>query len=536
MATAPPQPGLAGSLDTALRDPSFYPHHPARVEVVETHISTVYLAGEMVLKVKKPVVLPFLDYGTLGRRCHMCEEEVRLNRRLAPDLYLGVRALVPGLGPAGWALGGGPADPNAREYAVEMRRFDEHRTLARLAEDDRVRGEDVMTLGRLIAQFHREADPVPEGDRWPERLAREVDENFETLAALEHAQVTRTDRLAGQRFARAFLAAWREHLQARANAGKVREGHGDLRAEHVIFGDAGIEVFDCVEFDPDLRAVDVGADLAFLVMDLAAARRDDLSRWLIEAYRGEGEDPGPDRLLAFYAAYRAWVRAKVSAVRAGELEPASPGFEAEQADTARLAALARRLAWRARGPLLNVVCGGAASGKTFLAEHLAPRAGATVLDSDRVRKRRLGIDPGEPAPASAYTPAGNALTYRELGWRAGEQLDAGESVVVAATFRHRSDREAFAEGLGNQPAPRLFIQCVAPAGVLADRAASRTTQPNQASDAPSELAARQALEFEPLDEVTADEHLVLRTDRPVAELMDEVEARLDARLAAEQVP
>ena len=536
MSTAPPQPGLAGSLDTALRDPSFYPHRPERVDVVETHISTVYLAGEMVLKVKKPVVLPFVDYRTLGRRCHMCEEEVRLNRRLAPDLYLGVRALVPGLGPAGWALGDGPADPNAREYAVEMRRFDDHRTLARLAEDDRVRGEDVATLGRLIAHFHGEAQPVPEGDRWPERLAREVDENFETLAALEHAHVTPTDRLAGQRFAHAFLVAWREHLQARADAGKVRDGHGDLRAEHVIFGETGIEIFDCVEFDPELREVDVGADLAFLVMDLAAARRDDLGRKLLEAYRGEGADPGPDRLLAFYAAYRAWVRAKVAAVRAGGLEAAAPAFGAEQADTARLAALARRLAWRARGATLIVVCGGAASGKTFLAEHLAPRAGATILDSDRVRKQRLGIDPGEGAPASAYTPSENAETYRELGWRAGERLDAGESVAVAATFRRRGDRAAFAEGLGNHPAPRLFVQCGAPAGVIAERAASRAAQPQQASDATPELAERQALEFEPLDEVTAGEHLIVRTDRPVADLTDEVEARLDARLAAEQVP
>src|SRR5215208_3416577 len=118
MATSEPN-----SLDAALRDPAFYPHRPERVQVVETHISTVYLAGEMVLKVKKSVVLPFLDYGTLRRRRHMCEEEVRLNKRLAPDLYVGVRALVPDLGPGGWALGDGPDDPNAREYAVEMRRF-----------------------------------------------------------------------------------------------------------------------------------------------------------------------------------------------------------------------------------------------------------------------------------------------------------------------------------------------------------------------------------------------------------------------------
>jgi aminoglycoside phosphotransferase family enzyme/predicted kinase len=512
------------NLVEAMGRPGFYPHRPEGVELVETHISWVFLAGPLVYKVKKPVVFPFLDYGTLERRRALCREEVRLNRRLAPSIYRGVRALVRRGG--GWALADDPDDPRACEYAVEMRRFDSTTTLAARLARGEATAEQLRAIGRRLADFHERAEPVAARVGWPAHLARSLDENFETLLSFAGSAVDGRELAAAERFISAFLVARRDELAGRAAAGRVRDCHGDLRAEHVIFGEQGVEVFDCVEFSPALREIDVAADLAFLVMDLAAAGREDLARELVGAYRDAGGDPGDEALLHFFAVYRAWVRAKVACLRADELDD-DRRRAAALSEARGLAALARRLAWRARAPLPLVVCGGAASGKSHLARHLADVTGLAHLNSDVVRKELLGIAPAERAPASAYSAEMNARTYAELGRRAGGEITAGRSVLVDATFRYRRDREAFTAALGDREL--IFVECLAPAAVVAERAAAREGDPSRVSDAGGELAERQRREFEPLDEVRADRHLVLRTDRAVEEIADDVEALLDAR-------
>ncbi len=320
-------------------------------------------------------------------------------------------------------------------------------------------------------------------------------------------------------------------LRARIGQGWIRDGHGDLRAEHVLTGGPEPEVFDCVEFDPRLREIDVAADLAFLVMDLVFSRREDLVDALLAGYREGGGDPGPDRLLAFFAAYRAWVRTKVHALRAAELEQEGRPHRGADEEAVRLAGLARRLAWRARGPQLVVLAGPAASGKSFLAAHLAPRAGLAHLESDRVRKELLGLAPDSRAPSEAYAATQNERTYRALGRRAAGHLRSGQGVIVAATFRFRRDREAFFSGLdaaGEEG--RLVVECRAPVEVLLDRAERRESAAHRESDAGPAQASRQAAEFEPVDELGPAGHLRLATDRPVADIADDVEAHLDARL------
>jgi predicted kinase len=304
----------------------------------------------------------------------------------------------------------------------------------------------------------------------------------------------------------------------------VREGHGDLRAEHVIAGEQ-IEVFDPVEFDPDLRNIDVSADLAFLVMDFERHERGDLTAELLDAYRDAGGDPGDDALLFFYAAYRAWVRAKVAFLRA-EQHSFDPDDLARIAD---LAGVATRLAWRARGPLAFVACGAAATGKTHLARRLADTARLTHVNSDVVRKELLGLAPEQRAPAEAYSAHRSEETYSELGRRAAAVLERGESVIVDATFRSRADRDAFARGYGRWPPP-WFIECRAPASVIADRAVRRRSERRQPSDADAQIALEQLASFEALDEVSADRHIVLRTDRAGHGVIDELEAVLDERL------
>lgn len=506
-------------------DPSFYPHRPARVELIETHISWVFLAGELVYKLRKPVVLPFLDYGTLERRREMCHEEVRLGRPLAPHIYRGVRAIV--RDGDGFALAAPDAD-HACEYAVELARFDADSTLAHALDRGTADAGVVQVLGELLARFHAGREPVLRGWWEPAQVAASVSENFHTLLGLRSA-VDQSLLWAGHRFAAAFLHARHQLFASRVAGGHVRECHGDLRAEHVILG-AEIQIFDPVEFDPGLRLIDVSADLAFLVMDLESAGRHDLSRELVAAYRRAGGDPGPEPLLFFYASYRAWVRAKVAAVRADELQ----GDEAARArpldEARRLAALGRRLSWRARRPLVLVVCGPAATGKTSLAEALAELSGLRHLSSDRLRKELAGVAATEPAPASSYSPEFSLETYEQLGRRAAEALAGEGGAIVDATFRRRSDRDAFSSGFGDRDERPTFIQCIVPAHVAADRARSRERSGAGVSDATAEMARRQRHEWEPLDEVPARSHLLMRTDRSLSGTVDHVESALDSLL------
>jgi hypothetical protein len=471
-------------------------------ELRETHISWVVLEGERAYKIKKPVRLPFLDYGSLERRHELCREEVRLNRRLAPDVYLGVCALV---ADAGGVRPAREDAPGAVEYAVVMRRYDERRTLSRGA----VGEAEVRAVGRRLAAFHAAADRPPDPDGSVEALDRMLAENLATLRELG-ADVEDAARLVD-----AVLAGRRGELLARARAGRVRDGHGDLRAEHVVL-ERGIEIVDCVEFDPALREIDVGLDLAFLVMDLLRRDRAPAAA-LVAAYREAGGDPGDDALVAFFAAQRALIRAKVALVRATQVEGADAARRT--ADAAELLALAGRLAWEVRLGPVAVVCGLAGSGKSTLAAALAERAGATVVSSDVVRKELLGLAPSERAPATAYGPELNRRTYEALGRRAREL--AGP-VIVDATFRRREDREAC--GL---PGDLVWIECRAPVAVRVARA----REPRRFSDADAGVAIGQRWDS------LAAAHVTVWTDRPpdivVAAVRDELDRRLRGELLSE---
>ena len=499
----------------AMRAPAFYPDRPSRVEVVESHISWVFLAGDRAYKLRKPVVFPFLDYGTAERRREMCEEEVRLGRRLAPDLYLGVRPLTQAAG--GWELGR-PGDDGA-EHIVEMRRFD--------SGPDACRGAEQRRRGRSDGAGRGTAD------RWsftcPRRRRRRAVSTLRPSpppSARTSAPCCRMRRCSGapelaaaHLFAVAFLHSRRGLLEERVARGFVRDCHGDLRAEHVILEPGSVQVFDPVEFDPALRQIDVCAELAFLVMDLIDLGAENLAEALVDEYGAAGGDYGGPELLFFYAAYRAWVRAKVACLLAGEL-PRGDERAVPVAEARRLARLARRLAWRARGPLVLVICGGAATGKTVLAQAICELTGLAHLSSDIVRKELAGLEPLERAPAELYTEADSVRTYSELGARAAGVGGA----VVDATFRRRSHRAAFSEAFGGAA---LFVECRAPRSVVEQRARSRETDPARVSDATAGIAAAQATEFEPLDEVPAARHLLMRTDRPLDQIVLDLEMALD---------
>jgi aminoglycoside phosphotransferase family enzyme/predicted kinase len=507
-------------------DPAFYPSRPERVELRETHVSWVFLAGELAYKVKKPVVLPFLDYGTPERRRRMCREEVRLNTRLAPGYYLGVDAILRREGR--YSLGP-EEDPAAVDYAVRMRRVPEERTLAHLIERGELRLSELDAVSRRLAAFHGGADQAPLESRDPALLESSLRENVETLEAIGPPTLS-PDRIEAMRhFTEAFLSACRDQLQARAEDGWVRDCHGDLRAEHVIVAN-GVDAYDCVEFDPALRYVDVAADLAFLVMDVARLGSVELADRLVASYRSAGGNPGDDALLSFYAAYRAWVRSKVACVRISELRAGDPRRARAQGEARALLDLGHRFAWRARLPLVVVICGVAASGKSTLARRVEAISGLRHLSSDVTRKRLAGLAATETASAEHYGEEFNRLTYEELGRLAAEETERTGGAIVDATFRLPRDRKAFATGLGAGPPPIFFAQCTAPPAVLLERATAREGEPGVISDAGPAVVERQLDELEPLEEVPERLRAELSTERPVDEALGDLEAALDGLL------
>jgi aminoglycoside phosphotransferase family enzyme/predicted kinase len=517
--------GASEWIRAALARPGAYRHKPDGVEVKETHISWVFIAGELVYKLKKPLVLEFLDYGTAARRREMCREEVRLNRRLASDIYLGVRGVAPVSGRVELT---DEDDPRAVDYVVEMRRYDEHTSLAARLDRGELGRHEVSEVGAVLARFHAAARRATVRGPAVLVLERRFDRNLrELLACVEQrGEVARVQAL--ERLAHAYVAGHARELARRASHGCTREGHGDLRAEHVLV-DGSVRAVDCLEFDPDLRELDVADDLAFLVFDLAAHGGERFGELLVQAYRNEGGDPGDDSLIAFYATYRALVRAKVALVRAAQLPAGSAAHGQASADARALILLAERFAWRARLPAVIVVCGGPASGKTHLAAALTQRSGLPHLSADVTRKRLAGIEPRQRAPEGIYTAEWNAQTYDELGRRATRAIAEAGGAIVDATFRHVADRRAFKIALRSD-APTLFIECRAPRAVLADRAVRREHDPRRVSDADVEIVLREEQAWEPLDEVPATAHLTVRTDRPLDEIVADVHAVLDQHL------
>ena len=416
-------------------------------------------------------------------------------------------------------------DPAAIDYVVEMRRYDEDATLATFADAGQLAHGQVTAVGARLAGFHA-ACPSREVTRGSLAVRDELHENLSELIGVcaDPALSSRIGALG--RFLDAFVTVHEPMLDDRARRGFIREGHGDLRAEHVITAPR-LSIVDCVEFDPGLRTLDVADDLAFLVMDLCAHSAEPAAREVIAAYRNAGGDCGRDELVWFFAVHRALIRAKVALVRSRQATAAG-----DEGTARRLVAVAERCAWRARGAPALVVCGVPASGKSHLAAALGAIAGSPVLSSDVVRKELGGLAPHDRGTPSLYTPEVSARVYRELGRRSAAALAAGHGVLVDATFRRRVDRDAFREGWAGA-APVTFVQCVAPADVLTLRARAREQDPARISDAGIDVVAHELARFEPLDEADSSHRLLLRTDRSAQAAIADLLALLDLRLVGD---
>ena len=522
-------------LVAALREPECYPHAVDRVDIIETHISHVLLAGDYAYKIKKPVALGFLDFSTLQRRKHFCEEELRLNRRLAPDLYL---AVVPIAGTTAQPRVGGAG--TAIEYAVKMRRFAQDALLDRRLVAGRLAPALVDRLADAVAEFHARAARATPGGNFgtPDAVWAPMAQNFVQLRARlpATADVRRLDELeAWSRRRHAELAG---RLADRLRDGMVRECHGDLHLGNIALVGDTLSIFDCIEFDPGLRWIDVASEIAFLTMDLEERGRPDYAHRLLDRYLAATGDYGGLPILPLYRVYRALVRAKVAAIRAAQEAPAEGAAERETCH--RYLAYAAAVT-RPRQARLILMHGLAGSGKTELARQLVERLGAVRLRSDIERKRlhglgfsqRADVDGKADLDASLYGPAATATTYRRLGELARELLRAGCIVVVDAASLKAWQRDDFRRLAQEEAAPFALLCCTAPDATLRTRIAARRAAGDDASDADDAVLAHQMRIREPLSPAEAAGCIAVDTGVPVP---DDLTDRLFAIPAPRTLP
>jgi hypothetical protein len=499
-----------------------YPHAVAHLGLRQTHISWIVLTGPYAYKIKKPVQFPFLDASTLERRRWLCEEELRLNRRFAPDLYIDV---IPIAREGSRLVVGGPGEPV--EYAVRMHQFDPSQELAALLDEHAVTPGDMNSIARQVATSHLRATVAPADSLFGsfEKVRAPMLDNFTLLRSQlqDPEELRQLERLAG--WCADSLARLEPEIGARLRSGMVRECHGDLHARNIVRWRQQWLPFDCLEFAPDLRWIDVISDVAFLYMDLVSRHRADLACEFLSRYlEGTGDYAGL-RLLPLHAAYFALVRAKVDALDAANATAAQ--LEALKARLAqRLAAAMRFMAERPAA--LVLMHGVSGSGKSWLSERLVPAIGALRIRSDLERKRLPGMAPAHERTAGVgegdYAAASVHRTYQRLSECAEAALDGGCNVIIDATFLERAHRDLFRALARRRRCGFLIASCSADAMTLGeriDRRAGSGLDPSEATRAvlDHQLHSQQSLSADEMPEdVAVDTSRLTSADAAVAAL------------------
>lgn len=464
------------------------------VDRIETHISCVLLAGEHAYKVKKAVDLGFVDFTTLDSRHHACQEELRLNARLAPEVYLRVAAITGD--PDTPVLDG---DGPVLDYAVVMQRFPQTALLNRMLEAGSLTAAHIAELGGRIARFH-EAIPAAPADAVygsPDAVRRRVNENLEALPEL---MPDRPDQLESLRqWSESHMKALEETIERRRLEGRVRECHGDLHLENIIYWRGRIMAFDGIEFDPDLRWIDVASEIAFLTMDLDDRGAGRFACQLRNDYLEATGDYDALRVLGFYQVYRALVRAKINALQAGQRTDG-----ASQLLGAARAYLDLAQAYtKPHAPALVLMHGVSGTGKSTLTQALINGRGFIRLRSDVVRKRLFGLQERESSHAAGldiYTAEASRRTYERMAELARDVLDSGYSVVLDATFLRREHRAPFLHLAESAGVPWHIVSLQGDPAVLRERVHRRQAAGGDASEADAAVLEHQLAESESLSD------------------------------------
>lgn len=515
---------MSQTLLKALQDPALYDHPIVDFTLMETHISWVLLTGEYVYKVKKPVNFGFLDYSTLEQRAHFCREELRLNRRLAPNLYLDV-VPVHGSETAPNLSGKGPII----EYMVKSRQFRQEDLLGNMERAGQLKSAHIDALAERLAVFHGQIDQAPLSSEWghPTQVHAPVAQNFEQIRGMlaDPQHLSQLDEL--ELWANTTYERLIPQLAQRKAEGFVRECHGDIYLDNVTLVDGEVTLFDCIEFNDAFRWIDVMSDVAFMAMDLEDRGLPALSRRFVNAYLEQSGDYTGLALLNYYKAYRAMVRAKVALLRLGQEGLSDQDRQSVFERYCGYTRLAESYTEIPRRYGL-VTCGVSGSGKSTLSLELVERLGVVRLRSDVERKRLFGAAPADRSEAGLYNAQRSEQTYTRLSILAAQVLAAGFPVVVDATCIRQAQRVQLREMIEGQGVPYLLIHCEASLEIIERWLAERQAEGRDPSDADIGVVRQQLQEFEalsPEEQLTA---VLVRTDEPGA--LSTLAERLAARL------
>jgi uncharacterized protein len=503
------------SLIEALQNPALFKHTVKKIDFIETHISWVFLTGEYVYKIKKPLNLGFLDFSSLEKRHFYCQEEIRLNRRLAPQLYLEVVAIC-----------GSAAQPNLEErgpvieYAVKMRQFPQSAQLDRLSSNEKLDHRIIDKLASNVANFHLAIKSASTdsifGDL--EHIRQPMLENFQHIrTCVDNIRIEsvlhKLERWSQQQFDELT-----EFIRQRKTKGFIRECHGDMHLRNIAWWDNEIIIFDCIEFNKNFFWIDVISDIAFLIMDLEDRQQNALANRFLNRYLEITGDYAGVRLLIFYKVYRALVRAKVDAIRANQEAEGTQVYHEAFNNFVQYLHLAEGYT-NAASPCLLINHGLSGSGKSYLSQLILEKFPAIQIRSDVERKRLFQVPPDKVNSGAVeqgiYTAEATSRTYMQLVKIAKKMLAAGYSVIIDAANLKQQQRQLFIDLATSMHVPFLIIDYRAPLNILRRRIEKRAKHQDDVSDATHEVLAHQLTITEPFASLERPFVLTINTDEEI---------------------
>jgi aminoglycoside phosphotransferase family enzyme/predicted kinase len=505
--------------------PEFYPHPVTEpIELLQTHISFVLLTGAYAYKLKKPVNFGFLDFSTLAKRHHFCEEEVRLNRRLAPELYLGVLAIAENDGKYTFALD--HAEPGhsmaAVEYAIQMPQFDQSNLLINLFEQGKLLPEHMIDIGKQLAQFHAIAATNDHIASFGTMTAIKAvaDDNYAATEKYIGKVQTQAQFDQTRAFTDKFFAEHKQLFSDRIAQGKVKECHGDVHLKNICLYQDKIRIFDCIEFNEPFRNSDILYDAAFLLMDLQYRGRRDLANIFLNTYLEQTGDYDALPLLPVYGSMRAYVRAKVTSFLLDDPNIPEPVKASAATEAAAYYQLAHDYATSTQGKIV-LMSGLSGSGKSTIARSIAPQLEAIHLRSDVIRKHLAGVGLLEQAGDQIYTPEMTSKTYGKLAELGVLLASKGFNVILDAKFDRQDLRDAVTIAATSQNIPWQIIYCDAPIEALKQRLGDRAAKGGDAGDSiatvtqTEQLLANQSEKFETFSAAEKANLLEIVTTEPI---------------------
>ena len=489
-----------------LEAPSSYPHLPAKVRSIQTHISWVFIASPFVFKVKKPVNLGFLDFGTLEKRHHFCRRELELNRRLCPEVYLAVTPIYES--DAAFSFDDEDGDGEIAEYAVKMRELPHGWFLGELLEKKLIGANEINRVISCLQRFYEVQTPRPEVEEWgaPEKLKISTDENFEQIESFAGRTISPVAFEAIRHFTNTFYVANKRLFHERIQEHRIRDCHGDLHLDHVHITPEATTIFDCIEFNDRFRFIDIANDLAFLAMDFDFEGKRELGTLLLRNAAGDLGDTGLLQLANFYKCYRALVRGKVESIQASSDGAANAQEHTKSA--LRYFRLALQYATSGLQPLVMVIMGRVGTGKTTFARQLGSELDWPIFSSDRIRKTLAGVPLTErTAPElrdKVYSDQMSDRTYKELVEQGMAALATCNGVILDATFSSRAKRDYLRDECARAHVHLQMVELDTEKDQIANRLKARGRTAEEISDARLEDLEKLSAAYEPPLELAPD--------------------------------